>query len=113
MSSLLTTFKTLVARARETMSRGRIARELDEELEFHLDAEVAHNIAQGMSPNDARRAAVAAVAGPPGAAVVRLAVAGYDRDPGDRRRRVRRRARVRARSRDRRRASEHARHASR
>jgi len=47
----------LVTRLRGLLRRSRAAAELDEELQFHLEHEMAANVARGMSPGDARRAA--------------------------------------------------------
>src|SRR5262245_42029545 len=43
--------------------RRRYEQELDEELRYHIERQVEHNIACGMSPEEARRAAMLAVAG--------------------------------------------------
>jgi len=51
------------ARARELLQRRRLRRELDEELRFHLDSETAHNLASGMTPEQAQRAARIAFGG--------------------------------------------------
>ena len=48
----------LVTRLRGLLRRSRAAAELDEELQFHLEHEMAANVARGMSPGDARRAAL-------------------------------------------------------
>lgn len=45
------------------MVRGRLDREMDDEIRFHLEAEIEHNIARGMSPAEARRAAALAFGG--------------------------------------------------
>src|SRR5215831_19219262 len=55
--------RTLLARARELVHGRRIAEELDEELRLHLELEIEHNVARGMSAGDARRAAIAAFGG--------------------------------------------------
>jgi hypothetical protein len=38
--------------------RQRVAQRLDDEMQFHLDEQLAENIAAGMSPEEARHAAV-------------------------------------------------------
>src|SRR5215831_3538951 len=43
---------------RDLRRRSRTAVELDEELQFHLEHEIAANAARGMSPGEARRAAL-------------------------------------------------------
>src|SRR5258708_12094837 len=48
----------LVTGLRGLPRRSRAAAELDEELKFHLEHEMAANVARGMSPGDARRAAL-------------------------------------------------------
>ena len=48
----------LVTRLRGLLRRSRAAAELDEELQFHVEHEIDANIARGMSPSDARRAAL-------------------------------------------------------
>ena len=45
-------------RLRVVTSKERTARELDEELQFHLERQVEENIAAGMPPGEARRAAL-------------------------------------------------------
>jgi hypothetical protein len=47
----------LIKRLRTIFRRTRVERELDAELRFHLDMLAAQNVALGMSPQDARRAA--------------------------------------------------------
>jgi hypothetical protein len=42
---------------RAVFRRRRVERELDAELHFHLDEQIAENVAAGMSPEDARRSA--------------------------------------------------------
>ena len=48
----------LTAYVRGIFGRRRIEEESDEELRFHLDHEIAANVARGMSPRGARRAAL-------------------------------------------------------
>lgn len=50
-------------RLRSLFSRSAVEQELDEELRFHLECEVEEHIAAGMSPEQARRRALAAIAG--------------------------------------------------
>src|SRR5688572_3139709 len=45
---------------REMVSRSRIASEQDDEFRFHLEMETERNLRRGMSPDEARRAAVLA-----------------------------------------------------
>lgn len=51
-------FDRLVARLRALLARGRARRELDEELRFHVEMETQANLARGMAPAEARRAAL-------------------------------------------------------
>src|SRR5579875_3722760 len=46
------------------LGRGRAGRRLDEELQFHLDQQIAENIAAGMSAAEARRAALRSFGNP-------------------------------------------------
>ncbi|MFL5579089.1 MAG: ADOP family duplicated permease [Gemmatimonadaceae bacterium] len=55
--------RAALARVGELFRRRRIAAELDEEMRYHLELEVRHNVARGMSPEDARRAALLAFGG--------------------------------------------------
>src|SRR5215471_13197887 len=48
----------LVTRLRGLLGRSRAAAELDEELQFHVEHEIAANVARGMSSGEARRAAL-------------------------------------------------------
>ncbi len=48
----------LLARLQGLRRRARAAAELDEELQFHLEHEIAAHVARGMSPADARRVAL-------------------------------------------------------
>jgi predicted permease len=48
----------LVRRLRGLLRRSRAAGEIDEELLFHLEHEIGANVARGMSPGEARRAAL-------------------------------------------------------
>jgi hypothetical protein len=51
-------------RVRGLFRRGRVERELDAELTFHLEQQIAENLAAGMRPDEARRAALRAVGRP-------------------------------------------------
>jgi Patatin-like phospholipase len=51
----------LRARLRSLVQRGRIEQDLDVELRFHLDQQIAENLAVGMSPEDARVSALRSV----------------------------------------------------
>ena len=46
-------------RLRALLRRGAVEQELDEELRFHLEKQVELNVARGMSPDEASRAALA------------------------------------------------------
>jgi hypothetical protein len=45
-------------RLRSLLSRGRVERELDEELRYHLDRQIEEGVSAGMSPEEARYAAL-------------------------------------------------------
>ena len=49
---------SLLARLRAIRTRHRIAGELEEELQFHLEQATAAHVARGMAPEEARRAAL-------------------------------------------------------
>jgi putative ABC transport system permease protein len=49
--------------ARKLLQRKRVAQELDEELQFHLDRQTQANLTRGMTPGQARRAALCALGG--------------------------------------------------
>jgi putative ABC transport system permease protein len=51
-------------RLRGLFRRGRIEQDLDAELTFHVEQQVAENLAAGMRPDEARRAALASVGQP-------------------------------------------------
>lgn len=53
----------LLARLRAVFERARLRDESDEEVRFHLEMEIEHNLARGLSPADARRAARRAFGG--------------------------------------------------
>jgi putative ABC transport system permease protein len=55
-------FKELVTRLRFLLVR-RTSREVDEEMQFHLEQQIDTNIAAGMSPQEARRQAMIAFGG--------------------------------------------------
>jgi predicted permease len=48
----------LLTRLRSLLQRRRIAREMDDELRFHLEMEIASHVARGLSPTEARRRAL-------------------------------------------------------
>jgi len=48
-------------RLRSLFSRGKVEQELDEELRYHLERQIDENIAAGMSPDDARYAALQSI----------------------------------------------------
>ena len=50
-------------RLRSILRRGRVERELDEELQFHLEHKIEEGIAAGLSPQEARFAALRAMGG--------------------------------------------------
>jgi predicted permease len=50
--------RKLFHRLRASLRRGKIEREMDRELQFHLEMEAAKNVRRGMSEEDARRAAL-------------------------------------------------------
>ncbi len=54
----------LAMRIRMLFLRGRASGQLDDELKFHLDQQIAENVADGMSPEEARRAALRAFGNP-------------------------------------------------
>ena len=47
----------LLLRLRALFQRDRASRELDDEIQFHLDQQIAENVAHGMTPENARYAA--------------------------------------------------------
>jgi predicted permease len=49
---------TIPLRLRRLLRRAQAERELDEELQFHLERQTADNIARGQSPEEARQAAI-------------------------------------------------------
>src|SRR5580658_3192288 len=56
-------FDILVLRLRTLFARTRVERELDREISFHLDQLARENIAHGVSPDEARRAAKRSLGG--------------------------------------------------
>lgn len=57
-------FHQLAMRVRMLFGRGKAAAQLDEELRFHVDRQIAENIAAGMSPEEARIAALRTLGNP-------------------------------------------------
>src|SRR5215469_6408068 len=51
-------------RLRALLRRDRVARELDDEIQFHLDQQIAENVASGMNRQEARYAALRAFGNP-------------------------------------------------
>lgn len=49
--------RTFAARVRGLFARTRFDRELDDEIRFHVEMQIDHNISAGMTPEDARHAA--------------------------------------------------------
>jgi putative ABC transport system permease protein len=54
---------TAPLRVRSIFQRRRVERELDEEIQFHLDHKIEEGIAQGLSPGEARHRAIRAMGG--------------------------------------------------
>ena len=54
---------TAPLRLRSILRRPRLEQELDEELQFHLDRKIEQGIADGLSPKEARYAALRAMEG--------------------------------------------------
>src|SRR5688572_29243337 len=54
---------TVPLRLRSIFRRSQVERELDEELRFHLEARIQHDIAAGRTPEEARYAALRAMDG--------------------------------------------------
>ena len=61
--SLMTIRKRVANAARALLNRKRVEADLDDEVRFHLEMEVANNLRSGMSQADARRAAQLAFGG--------------------------------------------------
>ena len=53
----------LARRLRSLFRKERLEQELDEELRFHLDCQIEANLAQGMSREEARHAALRSMGG--------------------------------------------------
>src|SRR5687767_8562122 len=60
---MLTFLRGIAHTVRGLGRRREIDRELDDEMRFHLEMEIALNVKQGMTPADARRAALLAFGG--------------------------------------------------
>src|SRR5262249_38807131 len=56
-------FYTLPLRLRSLFRRARVERELDEELQYHLERQIEENLAKGMTAEEARDAALRAMGG--------------------------------------------------
>ncbi len=54
----------LIMQIRMLFGRKRSARQLQDELHFHLDQQISENMASGMTPEDARQAAIRAFGDP-------------------------------------------------
>jgi putative ABC transport system permease protein len=56
-------FYTIPLRLRSLLRRRQVEQELDEELRYHLGRQIDEHIAKGMSPTEARYAALSALGG--------------------------------------------------
>src|SRR5262245_57422718 len=56
-------FYTVPLRLRSILRRAQVEQELDEEFRYHLERQVEENIAKGMTPEEARYAALRAIGG--------------------------------------------------
>jgi putative ABC transport system permease protein len=56
-------FYTIPLRVRSLLRRDRVEQELDEELRYHLDQQIEENLSKGMTPDEARYAALRAMGG--------------------------------------------------
>src|SRR5215813_1207821 len=56
-------FYTLPLRLRSLLRRAQVEQELDEELRYHIERQIEENIAKGMTPEEARYAALRAIGG--------------------------------------------------
>jgi putative ABC transport system permease protein len=56
-------FSRLMVRLRALVRRAEMDRELDEEVRFHLEREIEENVRRGMTPEEARRAAMMSFGG--------------------------------------------------
>jgi len=55
--------RSVASRIRELFQHRRLARELDEEFRLHIELEIEHRMKSGMSPDEARRSALAEFGG--------------------------------------------------
>src|SRR5688572_17987690 len=56
-------FNTIPLRVRTLFRRNRVEQELDDEIRYHIERLVETNLAQGLTPDEARYAAVRAMSG--------------------------------------------------
>src|SRR5260370_8155379 len=56
-------FRQMTLRLRTLFQRNRVERELEEEFQFHIEQRIELEIARGLSPEDARSAALRAMDG--------------------------------------------------
>jgi len=56
-------FYTLPLQVRSILRRGQVEQELDEEIRYHLERQTAEHVARGLTPEEARRAALLAMGG--------------------------------------------------
>jgi len=56
-------FYTVPLRLRSLFRRAQVEQELDEELRYHLERQIEENIVKGMTPEEARYAALRAIGG--------------------------------------------------
>lgn len=56
-------FYTLRLRLRSLFRHNRVEQELDEELRYHLERQMEQNMANGLTPDEARYAALRAIGG--------------------------------------------------
>jgi hypothetical protein len=56
-------FRKLILRLRTLFRRNRVERELEEEFQFHIEQRIELEIARGLSPEEARSAALRAMEG--------------------------------------------------
>src|SRR5215475_7234321 len=56
-------FYTIPLRLRSIFRRSQVEQELDEELRYHIERQIEENIAKGMTPEEARYAALRAIGG--------------------------------------------------
>src|SRR5580704_12754127 len=56
-------FYTVPLRVRSLFLRNRVERDLDDELQYHLEKRIEENIAHGMTPEESRAAALRAMDG--------------------------------------------------